>query len=173
MMTILTMNSMLLSIMFLSMNHPMSLGFILLLQTIMISIISSFLSYSFWFSYILFLIMIGGMLILFTYITSMAANETFKMSKKEMFIILLFIMPLLIMLIYKDKNLLTPSIKLIDSINSSSKMEMIQMNNLMLNKIYNKPNNLMSLILINYLFLTLIMVVKITNYKSGPLRQKF
>lgn len=39
--------------------------------------------------------------------------------------------------------------------------------------IYNTPNLNLTIILINYLFLTLIAVVKITNLNYGPLRQKF
>lgn len=39
-----------------------------------------------------------------------------------------------------------------------------------LNKLYNFPTNLVTLLLINYLFLTLIAIVKITNIYQGPLR---
>lgn len=41
-----------------------------------------------------------------------------------------------------------------------------------LNKLYNYPTNLISILLINYLFLTLIASVKITNIFKGPLRTK-
>lgn len=37
-------------------------------------------------------------------------------------------------------------------------------------KFYNFPNNLINLILIRYLFLLIIIVVKITNFYKGPLR---
>lgn len=39
-----------------------------------------------------------------------------------------------------------------------------------INKLYNYPTNLITLLLINYLFFTLIVVVKITNFYYGPLR---
>lgn len=39
-----------------------------------------------------------------------------------------------------------------------------------LNKIYNFPTNLITLLLINYLFLTLLVTVKITKKNYGPLR---
>lgn len=45
-------------------------------------------------------------------------------------------------------------------------------NNFILNKIYNFPVNLITVLLINYLFLTLIATVKITNIFEGPLRSK-
>jgi NADH-ubiquinone oxidoreductase chain 6 len=46
-------------------------------------------------------------------------------------------------------------------------------NSLILNKLYNFPINLITIILIIYLFLTLIVVVKITNIFEGPLRPRF
>lgn len=46
-------------------------------------------------------------------------------------------------------------------------------NILTLNKLYNFPTNLVTIILIIYLFLTLIAIVKITNVFEGPLRPKF
>jgi NADH-ubiquinone oxidoreductase chain 6 len=41
-----------------------------------------------------------------------------------------------------------------------------------LNKLYNFPTNLITILLINYLFLTLIAAVKITKILNGPLRPK-
>jgi len=46
----------------------------------------------------------------------------------------------------------------------------INENILILRKLYNFPINLITIILINYLFLTLIVSVKITNLYKGPLR---
>lgn len=49
---------------------------------------------------------------------------------------------------------------------------LMEQNNLILNKIYNFPNNIITVLLINYLFITLIATVKITNIFKGPIRQK-
>lgn len=46
----------------------------------------------------------------------------------------------------------------------------INENFLNLNKLYNFPINFITILLINYLFLTLIVIVKITNINKGPLR---
>jgi NADH-ubiquinone oxidoreductase chain 6 len=43
-------------------------------------------------------------------------------------------------------------------------------NNFLLIKIYNFPINIITILLVNYLFLTLIATVKITNIFKGPLR---
>nr|ALI86981.1 NADH dehydrogenase subunit 6 [Cryptolestes turcicus] len=53
------------SLMFMFLNHPLSMGLMLLLQTICISILSGIMMINFWYSYMIFLIMIGGMLVLF------------------------------------------------------------------------------------------------------------
>lgn len=49
----------------------------------------------------------------------------------------------------------------------------INENTVSLNKLYNFPTNILTILLINYLFLTLIAVVKITNIYEGPLRPKY
>lgn len=46
-------------------------------------------------------------------------------------------------------------------------------NSITLNKLYNFPNNIITIIVIIYLFLTLIAIVKITNIFEGPLRPNF
>nr|ARH54439.1 NADH dehydrogenase subunit 6 [Lebia chlorocephala] len=168
----LSIMSMMMTTMFLFLNHPMSMGLILLIQTTLISLMTGMFSFSYWFSYILFLIMIGGMLVLFIYMTSLASNEMMKFSMKMMFY-MIFIMSLTLlsyMLIdYMFMNPLFKNSNMIMMLNNMLKND----NMISLNSIYNKPNNMITLMLVNYLFLTLIAVVKITNINYGPLRQKF
>jgi len=49
---------------------------------------------------------------------------------------------------------------------------LIEKNKIILNKIYNFPINIITILLVFYLFLTLITSVKITNIFKGPLRTK-
>merc|ERR1739838_23170 len=60
--------------------HPLAIGLALLFQTILICCTTGLSNLSFWFSYILFLIFLGGILVLFIYVTSLASNEMFKPS---------------------------------------------------------------------------------------------
>nr|YP_009694381.1 NADH dehydrogenase subunit 6 [Carabus granulatus]QEI26041.1 NADH dehydrogenase subunit 6 [Carabus granulatus] len=162
------------TIIFMFLNHPMSMGLILLIQTILISLMSGIFSYTYWFSYILFLIMIGGMLVLFIYMTSLASNEMFNFSTKLTLCMLTFMSMLIMMYLMMDYMMLNPLFKnsnLMEFMNNM--MFLNNENNYSLNKIYNTPNNMITLMLVNYLFLTLIAVVKITDIKYGPLRQKF
>nr|QUV75324.1 NADH dehydrogenase subunit 6 [Nebria ingens riversi] len=165
--------NLMMTIIFLFLNHPMSMGLILLIQTILITLISGMFSYSYWFSYILFLVMIGGMLILFIYMTSLASNEMFNFSSKMLYLMMMMIFFMMIIYTMLDYMMINPILKNSNLMEMFNNMFLKNENIISLNQIYNKPNNLLTLMLMNYLFLTLIIVVKITNIKYGPLRQKF
>nr|AHA52510.1 NADH dehydrogenase subunit 6 [Euurobracon breviterebrae] len=78
--------------------HPLTLGLILVFYVMVIAFKMNFMLNSYWYSYILFLVMIGGLLILFLYFTSLTNNELFffqikfnlYQSLKFMFILILF-----------------------------------------------------------------------------------
>nr|AVN67904.1 NADH dehydrogenase subunit 6 [Epilampra maya] len=151
------------SITFTQMNHPLAMWLILLMQTVLISVITGMLSQSFWFSYILFLIFLGGMLVLFIYVTSLASNEMFSMSS-NLILLMLMILPILIILFYM----------LIMKFNNQETMNLFINSNhtfMPIMKLYNLPTNIITIMLASYLFLTLIAVVKITSIFKGPLRQ--
>nr|YP_006576066.1 NADH dehydrogenase subunit 6 [Naupactus xanthographus]ACZ58593.1 NADH dehydrogenase subunit 6 [Naupactus xanthographus] len=167
MMLFFIMMSWTLSLIFMFLNHPLSFGFILLLQTILISISSGILNFDYWFSYILFLIMIGGMLVLFIYMTSIASNEKFKFSYKLTLFTFIMII-LMLSFIFLDNSLYLSDMNA-DLMNQS----LYKMNYLSMNKFMNFPNMMILILLMIYLLMTLIAIVKITNPKmGGPLRQK-
>nr|YP_009709687.1 NADH dehydrogenase subunit 6 [Dorcus tenuihirsutus]QEX51706.1 NADH dehydrogenase subunit 6 [Dorcus tenuihirsutus] len=144
-------------------NHPLSLGGLLLIQSILIALISGWMNITFWYSYILLLIMIGGMLVLFMYMTSVASNEKFKSSTPIiMFLLAYFIMILLI-------SPLIDQWFLSSSITSSENYKFI-FSLLSLNKFLNFPAIMISVLLIIYLLITMITVIKISSFKQGPLR---
>nr|YP_011031293.1 NADH dehydrogenase subunit 6 [Delia platura]AKF78832.1 NADH dehydrogenase subunit 6 [Delia platura]UJG45160.1 NADH dehydrogenase subunit 6 [Delia platura]WQT73075.1 NADH dehydrogenase subunit 6 [Delia platura] len=157
---------------FMNMKHPLAMGLTLLIQTTLVCLSSGLMTKSFWFSYILFLVFLGGMLVLFIYVTSLASNEMFSFSIKLLFISLLIFMVMIIILFFMDKNVLLQYSNL--EISSISNMTSYLMeNSLSLNKLYNYPTNLLTILLMNYLLITLIAVVKITNLFKGPLRPMF
>nr|YP_009971822.1 NADH dehydrogenase subunit 6 [Deporaus marginatus]QNH68709.1 NADH dehydrogenase subunit 6 [Deporaus marginatus] len=155
-----------LSFMFLFVNHPLSFGLILLVQTILTAMMTGILHYNYWFSYILFLIMVGGMLVLFMYMTSIASNEKFKFSFKLNILLMtaIFVSMMTFFLnnfqfIKMNKLMMNPNYEMI-------------MNFVSMNKFMNYPSNLMMVMIIIYLLITLIAVIKITSINHGPLRQK-
>nr|YP_009590094.1 NADH dehydrogenase subunit 6 [Magicicada cassinii]YP_009590107.1 NADH dehydrogenase subunit 6 [Magicicada tredecassini]AWV83481.1 NADH dehydrogenase subunit 6 [Magicicada cassinii]AWV83533.1 NADH dehydrogenase subunit 6 [Magicicada tredecassini]QBM08598.1 NADH dehydrogenase subunit 6 [Magicicada cassinii]QBM08611.1 NADH dehydrogenase subunit 6 [Magicicada cassinii]QBM08624.1 NADH dehydrogenase subunit 6 [Magicicada cassinii] len=153
----------LLSMNFIFMKHPLSMGSILLMQTMLTSIICMFFMNSYFFSYILFLVFIGGMLILFMYMSSIASNEKFYFSMK------LLMSNMTIWILISTMNII--SFKM-DSVN-----KLLEMNNLfdsfMIKKLYMFPSGMMTIMLVIYLLFTLIVVVNIISIKLSPLRSKF
>lgn len=118
----------------------------------------------------------GGILILFIYITSLASNETFSFNINPKFIIFwyTFFFIILISIYFIDFNILSIEIKKInDDKNSFYLLSILtEKNKIILNKLYNFPINIITILLVFYLFLTLITSVKITNIFKGPLRTK-
>nr|8BA0_J Chain J, NADH-ubiquinone oxidoreductase chain 6 [Drosophila melanogaster] len=151
------------SIIFLNMIHPLALGLTLLIQTIFVCLLTGLMTKSFWYSYILFLIFLGGMLVLFIYVTSLASNEMFNLSMKLTLFSSLILIFMLILSFIMDKTssslfLMNNDMQSIINMNSYF-ME----NSLSLNKLYNFPTNFITILLMNYLLITLIVIVKITK----------
>nr|UZG66039.1 NADH dehydrogenase subunit 6 [Sclerotia substriata] len=155
-----------LSIIFIFISHPLSMGFILLFQTLNIAMWTPFMSMN-WYSYILYIIMVGGMLILFIYMTWIASNEMFKFNMKTTMTMLLTIMLLC-------TNMLLTMDQMTELMNSTN-IDIIQLTNLLFNISLNKflmmPLIFLCLTIISYLFIAMIAVSKITNTKMGPLRK--
>nr|UDF83753.1 NADH dehydrogenase subunit 6 [Trichopsidea sp.] len=158
------------TLIFSQINHPMAMGLMLLIQTLLVCIITGSMSKTFWFSYMLFLIFLGGMLILFIYVTSLASNEMFSLSMKLTTISFIILMIMMCMMMV-DKTTIMPFINNTEINQLTNLNSYINENSLNLNKLYNFPTNLMTILLMNYLLLTLIAIVKITNLFYGPLRQ--
>nr|WKU84219.1 NADH dehydrogenase subunit 6 [Senaspis dibapha] len=158
------------SFIFLQMNHPLTMGLMLLTQTILVCCITGLMAKSFWFSYILFLIFIGGMLVLFIYMTSLASNEMFSLSMKMLSISIITLMILMITMFFMDKMLLTYNL-MNNEMNSISNLNSyISENSINLIKLYNYPSNLITILLVNYLLITMIASIKITKLFYGPIR---
>nr|YP_010837732.1 NADH dehydrogenase subunit 6 [Poecilimon cretensis]WGF19467.1 NADH dehydrogenase subunit 6 [Poecilimon cretensis] len=165
--------SLFITLIFLLTSHPLAMTLTIILQTLLICLTLSSLTQTFWFSYILFLVFLGGMLVLFIYITSLAANEMFSSLTKASLLILMFLTLLFFVNMFFDPSLTN---------NLLTNMETQELNpyclpynepSYLLTKLYNTPTKLLTLMLVSYLFFTLIAVVKITNIFLGPLRQKF
>uniref|UniRef100_UPI0030FECDE7 NADH dehydrogenase subunit 6 n=1 Tax=Carterocephalus argyrostigma TaxID=1663110 RepID=UPI0030FECDE7 len=172
----LSLSIIIISIIMLYLKHPLSLGLMILFQTLLICLISGIIINTYWFSYILFLTFLGGLLVLFIYVSSIASNELFKISMKNMFFILISIFFIVGMMILNMKNLNWLNLY----INSNELNNFFNYflffnneNNMNLTKLYNQQNYYLMLMMIIYLFITLLAVVKITNIFYGPLRPSY
>nr|YP_010714335.1 NADH dehydrogenase subunit 6 [Amata multigutta]WDD57563.1 NADH dehydrogenase subunit 6 [Amata multigutta] len=155
-------------------NNPLSMGLMILFQTLMICLISGMLIKTYWFSYILFLTFMGGLLVLFIYVSSIASNELFKPSFNTKMFLLLTLLLLILLQFFFMNNLFW--------LNFSFNSEMYNFyifdkfinneNKINLSKLYNNQTFMIMMMLVIYLFITLIVAVKITNIFYGPLRSK-
>lgn len=109
---------------------------------------------------------------LFIYVTSLSSNEIFSTSNKLLILIRGLLIITFRLLLIVDLNYFSFIINY-ETILFNNLNIFINENNNNLNKLYNFPTNFITLFIINYLFLTLVIAVKITNFFYGPLRPSF
>nr|QKW88336.1 NADH dehydrogenase subunit 6 [Trichagalma acutissimae] len=167
-MLILLISFMILLTSFLMKNlHPLILGLIMLTYSIMISLNLNIFNKSSIYSMMMFLIIIGGFLILFMYFNSFAINNKmiFNNNLWIKFIYNMFLIHMLIMMIIYKNNLfnmiLFLNVKLMELMSIMNYNFLNNENNI--NLIYMKFYNL-TLFLMIYLLYTLIIIVKIIFY---------
>nr|AYN73233.1 NADH dehydrogenase subunit 6 [Kosciuscola tristis] len=155
---------------FIKLSHPMSMMLFIIFQTILIGLMTGTMMESFWLSYILFLTFLGGMLVLFIYITSIASNEMFKPKSITLIISMVTSIIIMISLIIIDKMMFLDFFKNTENTNISVSINFQEMT-LSLEKLYNNPTFTITMMMMIYLFLALLAVVKITNINQGPIRK--
>jgi len=148
--------SSLIRLLLLASSHPVSIVCCILAQTAIVSMMVWFYSSTRWFSFILFLIFVGGLIVLFVYIVSLASNEKFNLLFNGLIVISSLILMILFFSGLNRQDLLIET-KFESSI-------------LLVNKIYSVNAAPLILITIIYLLYTLIVVVKIIETFEGPLR---
>nr|QWT71647.1 NADH dehydrogenase subunit 6 [Saussurella borneensis] len=162
----LYMLSMMMNSMFTTTKQPMIMVMIILTQTIIIAIKTGMESESFWFSYMLVIIFIGGMMVMFIYITSITPNEMNSTNLMLTLTSMLLFSAIALITMMKTNHMSnletnTMSIEMISNEYST-----------ILKPLFNEPMNKISLMMMIYLFIAMIAVTKITDLKSGPLRKK-
>nr|YP_010887194.1 NADH dehydrogenase subunit 6 [Exurapteryx aristidaria]WJJ44288.1 NADH dehydrogenase subunit 6 [Exurapteryx aristidaria] len=162
------------SIIMMFLTHPLSIGLMILIQTMLMCLISGMMIKTYWFAYILFLTFLGGLLVLFIYVSSVASNEMFNFNNKIKMMMMImfffiFIMQLYIMF-FENLNWLNLSNNMNDNENFFFMSFFNNENKINLNKLYNNHTYMMMMMLVIYLFISLIAIVKITDIFYGPLR---
>nr|URX53691.1 NADH dehydrogenase subunit 6 [Bifiditermes nr. madagascariensis] len=154
--------STLMSASFTQMMHPLAMGMMLLMQTVMMCLISGLMHQSFWFQYILFMVFVGGMLVLFIYVASLASNEMFSLST-----VMIMMSAISLMALMTTSDWTTMNSKETTTFNTITENEITTVTE----EMYNLPSGNLTILMALYLLMTLIVVVKITNISKGPLRQ--
>nr|YP_010944800.1 NADH dehydrogenase subunit 6 [Pyroteuthis margaritifera]WMC20916.1 NADH dehydrogenase subunit 6 [Pyroteuthis margaritifera] len=142
--------------------QPLSLGFMLMIMTLCMSSLVGLITFS-WYGYLLFLVYIGGLLVMFMYVISLIPNFIFLSSKVFIYLIIIFF-GFFMMNYFVTKMYMSVDMKdlfLLDyTFMSMGGASMIMM----------YDNFLCYLLLGMILLFILISVVKICYYCEGPLR---
>nr|UBQ33995.1 NADH dehydrogenase subunit 6 [Plerochila australis] len=150
-----------LTMMFMFLNNPLSMAITLVAQTLLVSLIIALLSSTFWYSYMLILVMVSGLLIMFMYLASIASNEKFNFS---------FGLTTTIMLISFLITLMTPKEEMLDKkLFQSSKL--LDKQELMMVKLFNSKFIIPSIMMITFLFMMMVIISFLVNSNEGPMRK--
>nr|YP_009654924.1 NADH dehydrogenase subunit 6 [Menida violacea]QCI09901.1 NADH dehydrogenase subunit 6 [Menida violacea] len=156
-MNIMMSGMIILSLVMLMLNHPLSMGLILIIQTMITGIIIGYMMGSFFFSYIIIIIILSGALVLFIYMASVASNEKFKSPVKMMVLSSTFMIMAIIILTKYNFNYFN---------------NFMFMNEISLIKIFNMITAQLTMLIIIYLLFTMIVISNIAKVDEGPLRTK-
>lgn len=134
--------------------------------------IVGFIRQSFWLTYIIFLVFIGGLLILFIYISRLMPNKIFLFSKIKILIIKFFYLIIFIFLTNLSFNFSNLEIN-----NWLDKNNFFLYNNTensyFISNLFNNNEIYLTIAIILYLIIALIITTKIRNSFYGPIRIKF
>lgn len=154
-------------ILFYLLSHPLALGLNILFQTALISLIIGLNSPSFWLSYVLFLVFMGGILVLTIYVVSLANSEIISINFKN----LLWGLPVFLFIFINLSSLNTFNFRIIPFMGFSKSMapdSSIIIKSLA--NLYSSTNFIIILFLAGYLFYILVIIRHIININEGPLR---
>nr|YP_009742291.1 NADH dehydrogenase subunit 6 [Mammilla kurodai]QID90386.1 NADH dehydrogenase subunit 6 [Mammilla kurodai] len=147
--------------MFPLMAQPLSLGLSIMMSTLLMCMLTSMFLSS-WYGYILFLIYVGGLLVMFAYVSALSPNVLFSGGGALVFFGVLFILFAGMFFYYKFSDMSSISYS---SLYSQMKSLKIYGSQLVSPQVTSILVGLGSILLVN-----LIVVVKICYYQQAPLR---
>nr|YP_011010274.1 NADH dehydrogenase subunit 6 [Ventidius distanti]WPW46876.1 NADH dehydrogenase subunit 6 [Ventidius distanti] len=150
-----------LSSMIMTLKHPLSMGFNLIVMTLILSLTMNLMMKFAWYSYILTLVMLGGMLVLFMYMASIASNEMMKFSLKVT-IFMIFVLIMSIMLTNNEMIMFS----------NETMMNIENKQNMSMMKLFYGKTSMTTIMMALYLLMTMIYIIYITNSFEGPMRKK-
>nr|YP_010579426.1 NADH dehydrogenase subunit 6 [Leptestheria dahalacensis]UNY33482.1 NADH dehydrogenase subunit 6 [Leptestheria dahalacensis] len=146
---------------FASLTHPLAMAFNLFLQTLLFCVLIGSFHSSYWLSYLLFLVFLGGLLIIFAYVSTLASNEKFFFTFSSAFFLFasFFLCWSLYMPVLKSE--LATSGNLFESTSFLIESQVADL--------YSFTSSAL-IYLVIYLLLCLLIVVRISRLEEGPLR---
>nr|YP_009537776.1 NADH dehydrogenase subunit 6 [Ornithodoros coriaceus]AYN59508.1 NADH dehydrogenase subunit 6 [Ornithodoros coriaceus] len=132
------------SLAFISMPHPISMLIIMIMMTVYINILMYMMMKHTWFILIITLLMLGGLLVIFMYITSLTPNKKFYLKKY-------FFVSIPIFYMMKMNNL-----------------SWLSLNNTQTMKVLSSPSILIFMLI--YLMITLMAIMSLIKSSLAPLK---
>nr|UYB79144.1 NADH dehydrogenase subunit 6 [Lirapex sp. ZZ-2022] len=145
------------------MMHPLSLGLCILVCSLVSCLLISVLSCA-WFGFILYLIFVGGLLVMFAYVSALSPNVFFGGSSLFAWMFVLWLVSCFVFF----------SLIFSDSIMMSDLVSGFELNSPSMGEKFVVPSRISIMVGLGViLLLNLLAVVKICYYQQGPLREHF
>nr|YP_009740469.1 NADH dehydrogenase subunit 6 [Ceratophysella communis]QID03196.1 NADH dehydrogenase subunit 6 [Ceratophysella communis] len=141
-----------------STSHPMLMIAMISTQALFVCLILWVTLSNAWFSFILFLVFMGGLMVLFIYVSSLASNE--NISFETPWNAKTLVMPIISVLGF---SAITYNTQMFSESSINSSVSLIF-------KIYSSNMMMATSLTMTYLLLALIIVVKIISLQEGPMR---
>lgn len=133
-------------------NNPIIITLIIVFIALITALIFC-IEISSWYSFLLFLIYVGGILVIFAYFTATSPNQYNKRRKRTFIIIPILFSILLFIILVTNKTII--------SINRQARQLII---------LFTNPNIYTLIIITLILLITMVIVVKLSSRSKGPLR---
>nr|UGN61599.1 NADH dehydrogenase subunit 6 [Janus megamaculatus] len=156
--------------------HPVTMMFYLMLFSSTVCLKMSLIYKNSWFSYMLFLSMVGGMLVMFLYFVSTTPNEPNSISKKEMnhmLTMMISTLMIMLMIMYFFDSFTMISVE--NNFNMNLTMNIMPWSNYINFNSFQmySLNYKTTLLVMIYLLFTLYSLLKMCMKYYGPLRQRY
>nr|QBO27209.1 NADH dehydrogenase subunit 6 [Appendiseta robiniae] len=151
-----------LSLILTMMKSPLSSNLIILSQSISLTLMINLINKTSWISFMLFILYIGGLMIIFLYISGIAFNELNIIKNYKNLIIKILTIS---MMIYWIKP-----ISMLENFNFENNFYFED--NFYLINMFILPNNLVIYFILFILFFMLILIIWLLKINKGPIRQK-
>nr|AQT38546.1 NADH dehydrogenase subunit 6 [Echyridella menziesii] len=138
-----------------SLKHPLPLTINIMVLALLMSVNLS--SLSSWYAFMMFLVFVGGMLMMFLYVSSMSPNAVFSMSPKGLVTVFQTLLTALAFTALNKTNTHTNSLKMEETLTSVTTY-------------YTTENMWPLMFMCLILLMTVILVVKMVKSVSSPLR---
>nr|QZZ81781.1 NADH dehydrogenase subunit 6 [Periphyllus diacerivorus] len=159
---IIMLTNLFISLMMTSLKSPLSSNLLILIQSITLTMMINLINKTSWIAFMLMILYVGGLMIIFLYISSIAFNEI-NLNKNLKSVIMKITLILIISMMFKN------NLKM-ENFNFENKY-LFEDNFFILN-MFNMPNNLMIYFIMMILFFMLILIIWMLKNNKGPIRQK-